>query len=109
MRAPILSREGLKARIFSASCFCLFWIARHARQTGMGAVAKPLGMTASIGFGRVSLCFRLSHLLRETRETSAPVILSRCLFFPLGKRHARHEHRFGSLGLRAGGANGNRG
>ena len=96
MRAPILSRERRKTRNSRAPGFCIFWIARHARQTRRRAVAKFLGRTASIGFGRIYVVANWSRLLRETRETSAPVILSRCLFFPLGKRHARHEHRIGS-------------
>jgi hypothetical protein len=92
MTLPILSREGLKTRNLRTCGFCLVWIVRHARQTSMRALARFLGMTASIGSGRISVCARLSRLLHETCETSAPRDLSRCLFFPLGKRHARHEH-----------------
>lgn len=91
MRPPMLSRERPKMRIFRAPAFCLFWTARHARQTGMHAVARFLGMTACIGFGRISVCVRLSRLLRETCETSASVICLVCLSHPMGERHARHE------------------
>jgi hypothetical protein len=97
MRPPILSRERPKTRIFRAPGFCLLWTARHARQTGMHAVARFLGMTASIGFGRISVRVRLSRLRCETRETSPTAVLSRCLSLPLGERHARQTGCVASL------------
>lgn len=97
MSAPILSRLAKKWVGFELSTVCRICDARHARQIGRQSLATSRRMAGRHGLKRNLSTLRVSHLFCATRATRPLAVLSRCLFFPLGKRQTRQTGCIGSF------------